>query len=193
MNPTRYPLAWPSNWKRIQTPQYSKFKPNSPYAEAQDVHRELSLMKAKNIVISSNMQYRADGMPYSRQNVSDTGVAVYFTVDGNELCIPCDKWYRLEDNIHAIALTINALRGLDRWGAKDMVDAAFRGFTALPASIITEAPRDWWDVLEVPREANIMAIETAYKKKLFETHPDTGGSAEAFDELQKAYRKALNQ
>src|SRR5438067_11515494 len=124
MSATRFPLQWPLGWKRTQTPEYSKFKAGSPYEESLDIIRQLELMGASDIVISSNMQYRADGLPYSRQQyIPDTGVAVYFKLDGREQCIPCDKWVTLQDNLRAIAKTIEALRGINRWGAQEMIDA----------------------------------------------------------------------
>jgi hypothetical protein len=95
---------------------------------------ELKRLGARTVVISSNLQIGQHGLPLSKQRTpEDPGIAVYFVLNGKEQCIPCDKWDRTEDNIKAIGKTIEALRGLDRWGAKDMVDAAFMGFKALPA------------------------------------------------------------
>jgi hypothetical protein len=61
----------------------------------------------------------------------DQGVAVYFTYNGSEQCIPCDKWRTIRENMRAIELTIAALHGLDRWEAKEVVNAAFFGSKAL--------------------------------------------------------------
>ena len=95
-----------------------------------------------NVIISSNMPVKRDGLPYAnRKDPEDPGVAVYFKLNREEKCFPCDRWDRVADNIHAIGLSIAALRGLDRWGAEHMVDAAFRGFKALPAG------PQWFQVL----------------------------------------------
>lgn len=56
------------------------------------------------------------------------GGAVYFKLDGEDQCIPCDKWRTIAENMRAIEKTIEALRGLERWRAKEMVNAPFRGF-----------------------------------------------------------------
>jgi hypothetical protein len=40
----------------------------------------------------------------------------------------------IRDNLQAVAKTIEALRGIDRWGTREMVDAAFQAFAAIPAS-----------------------------------------------------------
>lgn len=190
MSINQYPLQWPAGWKRTQDPEYSRFKPGSPLNEAQEVYHELGMLGATNVVVSSNMQYRADGLPYTRQSVSDTGVAVYFTLDGEEQCIPCDKWVKLEENLRAIAKTIEALRGLERWGAKDMVNAAFRGFKALPSTVIvTRQHRSWFVVLDVDEGANALEVKQAYRDALKLHHPDAGGEADDFAEVQQAYKE----
>ena len=189
----RYPLAWPAGWKREQNPQWSKFKPGSAYSEAYDVEHQLKMLGATDIIITSNMQYRADGLPYARQSISDTGVAVYFKLGGEEQCIPCDKWVKVEENLRAIAKTVEALRGLERWGAKDMVNAAFRGFKALPDGIVTPPPKqDWWVTLDVSPDANAHEVKAAYRELVKLHHPDAGGRPEDFAAIQQAYKDWQN-
>lgn len=193
MNDKQFPLQWPVGWKRNQQPEWSRFKPGSTFEEAREVVHQLQLLGASNIIISSNMQYRADGLPYARQSVSDTGVAVYFNLGNEEQCIPCDKWRMLEENLRAIAKTIEALRGLERWGAKDMVNAAFRGFKALPSSIATPLPhRSWFTVLDVNEHANAIEVKQAYRNALKLTHPDAGGTQAELAEVQRAYEEWKN-
>lgn len=194
-----YPLAWPPGWPRTDwnRQEPAKFQ-TSLWGATQNLIREIELLGGTNLIISSNLRLRKDGLPYADQRQpQDTGVAVYFTWNGEQQCIPCDKWQKVEDNLHAIDLTINALRGLDRWGAKEMVNAAFRGFKALPAAIIVGAgtSRAWHEVLEVSSTASWDVVEAAYRRLLHRVHPDKGGSAEAFQELQNAYKQAkeLNQ
>ncbi len=191
------PLQWPLGWKRTQNPSRPKFESRSIDHEANEVVRELNLMKATNIIINSNMQYRQDGMPYTRQNVHDTGVAVYFKLNGNEQCISCDKWIRLEDNLSAVARIVNAMRGIERWGTGEMVNAAFSGFKALPSStIITPAPdrekRSWWIVLGVEQNADAPTVKQAYRRAQATAHPDAGGSSYDFQEVQHAYEEWKN-
>jgi hypothetical protein len=72
------------------------------------------------------VQLRQDGLPYAnRRAPSDTGAAVYFSYKGRQMCFACDKWQDVYDNIYAISKTIEALRGIERWGAGDMVEQAF--------------------------------------------------------------------
>lgn len=188
-----YPLQWPAAWPRTQYPQNAKFK--TPFSYARDnLLRELDLLGATNVVISSNMMIRQDGLMYAKQRTpDDRGVAVYFDLNGEQQCIPCDKWSQVQDNLQAIRLTVEALRGLERWGAKEMVNAAFRGFKALPSAIVTPPPdrpkRDWWVVLGTTRDASPAEVKQAYRRAQATAHPDAGGSDQDFQEVQAAYEE----
>lgn len=187
-----YPLHWPPAWPRVKYQERARF--DTTFASARNnLLRELSLLGATNVVISSNIELRRDGLPYANaRQPEDVGIAVYFTLNGEQQCIPCDKWTRTEDNLQAIRKTIEALRGLERWGAKEMVNAAFRGFKALPETIIMgeHTARAWWEVLQVSQTADMDVIEAAYKRLLHKVHPDKGGTAFAFQEVQNAFKQA---
>jgi hypothetical protein len=183
---TAYPLAWPAGWPR--TPSYkrqpSKFKPGALALEAQETRWELQRLGAKNAVISTNIELRQDGLPYSnRRRPDDPGVAVYFTYEKRQQCIPCDRWATVEENLRAVWKSIEALRSLERWGAKSFVDAAFTGFAALPAP---GAARAWWDVLGVSQHASIDEIQAAWRAKAREAHSDVGGNDAAMSEINVA-------
>ena len=197
MNSKQFPLQWPVGRQRVQVPEYSKFKPGSIYHEAQEIFKQIELMGGSEIIISSNMQYRQDGLPYTRQSVHDTGVAVYFKLNGEEQCIPCDQWVSLEENMRAIWKTIEAMRGIERWGGKALMNAAFSGFKQLPPStIITPAPdrekRPWWVVLCVSQDADAPTVKQAYRKAQSLAHPDAGGTEYDFQEVQHAYEEWKN-
>lgn len=181
-----YPLAWPSGWPRTAPHRRlpSKFKPGGLTAEAQECRWELQRLGARQPVISTNIELRQDGLPYSnRRRPDDPGVAVYFTYEGRQQCIPCDRWATVEENLRAVWKSIEALRSLERWGAKSFVDAAFTGFQALPAP---NSARAWWEVLGVSQHASVEEINAAYRSKAKDTHSDTGGSDAAMSELNVA-------
>ncbi|WP_321167954.1 J domain-containing protein [Halobaculum saliterrae] len=48
-----------------------------------------------------------------------------------------------------------------------------------------------FDTLELPTTAGEESVERAYREKVKETHPDQGGSREAFAEVREAYTTAL--
>lgn len=156
-----------------------------------ELFRELNLLGVRNIVLSTNLQLRLDGLPRANQKKpDDTGVAVYFTLKDDQKCFPCDKWNRVEDNIWAIAKTINALRGIERWGSKKMVDATFSGFKALPN------PNDlsWRQILGIYEiNNNTEFIKSRYRSLVKQNHPDRGGDPEDFNRIQKAFEEAKKE
>ncbi len=99
------------------------------------------------------------------------------------MCFACDKWQDVYDNIYAIGKTIEALRGIERWGTGDMVEQAFTGFVALPA------PKSPHEILGVTAGASEEEIDAAYRQKAMAVHPDRGGSAAAMAEINEARRK----
>ena len=154
--------------------------------------QELDRLGARGEILSSNLALRLDGLPRSGQaQPADPGVAVYFQHKGKAMCFACDVWDRVEDNIHAIAKTIEAMRGIARWGTGDMMDRAFAGFEALPAP---GAKQPWREVLGIyPKcaEPSRYSIETAYRNRAKFCHPDAGGSQEAMAEMNAARDDAL--
>jgi len=157
-----YPLAWPAHWPRTQTQRRGPFK--TSFAKSRDaLILELCRLGATNIVISTNLGLRRNGLAYANQGQpDDTGVAVYFTLAGDQQCIPCDLWTLIQDNIQAIRKTVEALRGIERWGAKSMVKAAFAGFKALPAP---EAALSWTRILQIPNSASLEEINRSYRAR----------------------------
>lgn len=173
-----FPLCWPVGWPRTTYSNYSQFR--TTFGKARDgLLKELELLNGKNIVISSNIELRLDGLPYAKsKRPDDSGVAVYFYLFGHSQCIPCDKWRDVGDNIQAIRLTVAALRGLERWGAKEMVKAAFKGFVALPPGRETR----YFDEHDTKESA-----KDKYRKYCKKLHPDVGGDSEKFNTMMEEY------
>jgi hypothetical protein len=109
-------------------------------------------------------------------------------------CFACDRWRTIEENLRAIYKSIEAIRGLERWGSKSFVDAAFTGFSALPAPG-RQARRHWRQVLGI--DANDAPtrndVEAAYRAAAKRAHPDLGGSSEAMAEVNQARTEALEE
>lgn len=197
MSVEAYPLQWPAGWPRtLRTGrQRAAFSRQSvrPFSVVRDeILAELRLLGVKRdtVVMSTNVPIRRDGLPYANMAApEDVGVAVYFVLAGEQKCIPSDKWDRIEDNMRAISLTINALRGLERWGAKQMMDAAFAGFAALPAGG-NDSPDAWWTVLGVAPDADLKEVDIAFRGLLHKHHPDVGGDPEMFHRIQTARKQA---
>lgn len=180
---TAYPLAWPPGWPRTKAREKSRFQQTLAKAMKR-LDDELRRINAKNVVISSNVTL-------GTQRPGDPGVAVYFLQGEHQRCVPCDRWQSVEDNVHAIALTLEALRAIDRWGTRGMVDAAFRGFAALAA------PTEGWRAVlgfTAADTPSADAVAAAYRVRAQMHHPDKpGGSAERMADLNRAREQALEE
>jgi hypothetical protein len=187
---TESKLCWPDGWPRTEYPRMASF--NTPLWKAVDeIDYEVSRLHGDDLVVSSDGLRGKKGELLSTQpDWIDQGVAVYFTVGDQRRVIPCDRWNRLRDNLQAVAKTLNALRGVDRWGTKQIVDAAFAGFKALPAPEPVEPDPDWWEVLGVSQRADPVVIEAAYKALAKRTHPDLGGDPVRFRQVTRAFEMA---
>lgn len=182
-----YPLQWPQGYERSKRPQHSRFKATMGKA-TQTLILEINRLGGSAPIISSNIPLRNDGLPRATyKKLEDDGVAVYFTYKGSQMVLCCDKWDCVADNIQAVCKTIEALRGLDRWGVSDMLDRAFMGFKALPDSART---KHWWEVLDVACDSSSDEIHSAYRRLAKLCHPDTGGDPQQFRELNQAYEAA---
>lgn len=142
----------------------------SPSDATMRLEAELDRLGAKDPLLSTSMKVRLDGTPRSDLGEpSDVGAAVYFTLKGRPVCMACDKWTRVADNIAALAQHIDALRRIGRYGV-GRIEQAFAGYTALqPAAV------DWPIVLGVSKNATKEDILHAHRKLAFEHHPDRGG------------------
>lgn len=176
-----FPLCWP-DYRLRGFAFRSRFEVG--FASARDeLLREIDRLGGKRVTISSNVKIRKDGLPYADQpEPRDRAIAVYFTYKDRQMCFACDKWDRVKDNMRAIAKTIEALRGIERWGSGEMVNQAFTGFLAL------ESPkrRKWFEILGVAENSRPEVRISAYRAKAKITHPDCGGSQEAMAELNNA-------
>lgn len=185
-----YPLHWPIGYKRTSWQQSGRF--DTSFAKARDTMvKELRLMGAKNVIISTNAPLKNDGYPYaSFRAIDDTGVAVYFTYEKERMVFCCDKWKKVEDNMQAICKTINSFRMMPQWGVSDLLKRAFTGFNALPDA---RPAKEWYEILGVSQNADKTTVTSAYRNLAKVHHPDAGGSDQQFTEINEAYQKGLKQ
>lgn len=191
MTAEAFPLQWPEGWPR--TSQWkrgsSRFGKNLGFNQITKLQNELRLLGARNVVISSNVPLRQDGLPYAtetKRRYDDPGVAVYFTLKGKALSMARDCYNTPWENIRSLILAIDAIRSIERHGGSTMMERAFSGFAAI-------APPDWkkpWrEVFGVKPDwrGNITEL---YRDKAKLRHPDSGGSDTLMAELNVAYEEA---
>ncbi len=185
-----YPLQWPDYQQR--TPHYkiqkSRFDTTFDIARKL-VFNEIARLGGKNPILSTNIPLRKDGYPYaSARDPDDRGVAVYFDYKGKSMVFACDKWQTTKENVKAVAKTIDAIRGIERWGSSEMMEQAFRGFEALPAP----KQNGWRDVFNIAptQKPSFDQLKGIYKRKAKVAHPDHGGTNEECHIIQGAYDQA---
>lgn len=197
MQPTAsaYPLEWPVGWKRtpdhrrregkFTTGTYSgdrKTQRDITLSEACDrLYKELERMAINmdDIVISTNVQPTLSGRPRSgERKPTDPGAAVYWvdrhTAQGKQArCMAIDAYTTIEQNVAALAATIDAMRAIERHGGAVVLDRAFMGFAALPAPMAMGMKRPWRDVLELNGAViHKDLIENVYRELASRYHPD---------------------
>lgn len=187
-----HPLYWPDGWTRTKPGWRTRSKFKSTFAVARDeLITEIGRLRGRYYsgrdepILSTNVALRNDGLPYANQREPDDGgVAVYFKYKDKQMCFACDKYTKVWENMVAIRKTIEAIRGIERWGASDMMERAFQGFVALPSN-------DWRGVLGLGANATLSEARDAYRRRAATTHPDRpGGSNEHFQKVQAAWMQA---
>ena len=201
---SRYPLSWPSGWKRTpaharrpapfskrtaMTGQFGSYTRKSSLDVGDGLSRlmgELSRLGARAVIVSSNLRLRQDGLPVANQakQLEDPGIAVYFTLKGAPRALACDKWTSAAENMAAIAGHIAAIRMQERYGVGTL-EQAFAGYATLPPAAV-----DWWSVLGVSREATRDQVDAAYRAKARSAHPDVGGSHDEMTKINAARDEA---
>lgn len=194
MSAEAYPLQWPDGW-----PRTNPYKRESDKIFAGKVYglnmgrardqlvAELQRLGARNVVISSNVKLRQDGLPYADQRKQDEpGVAVYFMLKQRPMVMAVDRYTSVAGNMRSLTLAIEAMRQLERHGGGTMMERAFTGFAAI-------APPDWkkpWREVFGVKPDWTGDISALYREKARNRHPDTGGSDSLMAELNVAYAEA---
>lgn len=196
-----YPLQWPAGWQR--TPEtareWGSFKGTLDAIrrellneiDAIALGRDARTRTIRNyVVISTNFPLRRDGEIHAgAKEPTDPGVAVYFKRKGKQVCLACDKYDRVWKNMRAISKSIEAMRGIERWGSSQLLDRAFTGFAALPE----KTGPGFRDVLGIPASQPLseVVVMARFREQAKTAHPDAGGSHEAFAALSQAKDIAL--
>jgi len=194
-----YPLRWPVGWTRTHRDDRRASIYQVSFARARDeLLRSVRLIGGVDVVISSDIALRRDGLPYANQGEPrDPGIAVYWSQDNQPRVMACDCWRTVRDNLRAVGLTIDALRAIDRSGATQLLERAFTGFAALPANagVNDNGAPDWREVFCLSRDTvvNRAQLEMLYRAMVRDAHPDLAGDNERMVRLNRARDAALRE
>jgi hypothetical protein len=189
-------------WPKQPTPSYRRKSAafRATYAATLDLlESELSKLGAKEIIIQAYFtldQIRNDGWPKSAAHPSDVGVIVSFQTKKGPLAFPCDTYDTYDDNLRAIALSLQALRAVDRYGVTQHAEQ-YKGFTPLPSAEAQMSKEDAAHFIATHQNggqqfhvSNILqnphVAAEAYRAAARQLHPDIGGDHDLFVKLQQA-------
>ena len=162
---------------------------------------ELCELESYRVVIQMDLdrsKIRLDGAPRSGSTPRTPRVILSFHCKHGDLSYPCDRFDYWKDNLRAIALALEALRKVDRYGVTQR-NEQYRGFLRLPG--VSRTPSDgftndqsawsylreqagWTSDVSLPDRQR---IEVCFKLAQTRTHPDRpDGNAESFKWVQAA-------
>lgn len=204
------PLAWdgpvtPAHERR------SRWTFKAPWSDTLALLRqELSHLDATGRILEADFRerdLRLDGMPRAdARQPAHPGIRLFFDSKYGPLVYATDKHEFWQHNVRAIALGLESLRAVDRYGVTRRGEQ-YKGWNALPSGIevpsspltVDEAARfvaehgapslismGGWLLLKERSHAS--ELRRAYQAAARKLHPDTGGREKDFKRLQDAMR-----
>ncbi len=165
---------------------------------------EVDHLDGRNLVVEVDVReqdLRLDGtLRANAREAATPAVVVAFESKHGPILHRCDTFIapythqgkHWQHNVRAIALTLQALRAVGRYGAAETGQQytgfkAIGGGTPLPAAPQRMSPETAAEILR-GYGAIGAPIASAYKAAIRATHPDAGGNRADFDRIQQAAR-----
>lgn len=200
------PLTWPAAKPRTRHPPQAAFR--APWSSTLELLKsEIRAISPVRVLLEIDVapsMIRVDGFPRADARPASSAVILRIERKATQwMSLPCDTYSDWRDNVRAIALTLQHLRAIDRWGVSR--GEQYEGFLQIPARTVASTPG-----IHSPQEAagfiarhagqeadpsfvhaileSSTARATAFKRAASKLHPDAGGSDAAFQQLQSAMR-----
>jgi hypothetical protein len=179
--------------------RYSPFRA-SLITTVETLARELRQLDARRIVLEIDLRerdIRVDGLPRADARPNSPGVVLAFESKFGPLKYATGEYHDWKDNLRAIALSMESLRAVDRYGVSKRGEQ-YQGWRALPTSTdpadaITTRDQAWAVIAEaagIPIDSspllNGISETDAIRRAIRNTHPDTGGDADEFRKVIRA-------
>lgn len=176
------------------------------------LEREMDLLRAKDIVIQIDTalsDIRNDGWPRSTAKVNSHGVVLTFASSHGPLSYRCNTYIGWEQNLRAIAMTLERLRAIERYGAVKG-GQQYRGWSQLPPGSngngpiqagewanVEQAAKFLWITAGWPEEqleavqfrravTDAKILDGVYRDAAKEAHPDKGGTNDLMSKVNRA-------
>lgn len=187
------PIDWPDGWERTPPDQRTSGPYQVDWQQAQhELVHELELAGGSNISIDRELG--------TSSRVTDPGVVVRWTQDGDAKVMACDEHTAKDANLRAIGLTVRDLRKATTRGVIQE-RRAFHGLDALPpgdGSPIATGPSGAssaaHEILGVAPDAPREVVESAAKRLRAKHHPDSNEDPDEdrFKQVNKAAEAMLD-
>jgi hypothetical protein len=160
---------------------------------------EVGYLRATRVIIQiaiTEGEIRNDGLPRADCQPSHPGVIVSMETPNGPLRFPCDAFPRWTDNLRAIALALEALRRVNRYGVTRRGEQ-YTGWKALPPAAAEPQLDPAAAATVLARLAQLTPVQASlfltsvdqyragYRMAAMLTHPDRGGNQAEFIQLQK--------
>ena len=164
------------------------------------LERELNHLRAKNIIVEGYFdfgQIRNDGWPKSSARPSKPGVVLSFDLGqsgkAGRMVMPCDRFNNWESNLRAIALTLEHLRAVERYGVTTDRQEQYTGWLKLPPASSDNEATSCAKVLIL--HANVstpvenvlnsqIEFNAVWRMASRRTHPDTKVEGKTVDDFR---------
>jgi hypothetical protein len=231
MNVTYRPIGtdWPGKRTPTDDRRYSPFRRHGQWnaetsqyigrgdtpwpSTLQLLEKELNQLGANSVVFQIDLResdIRLDGLPRADARPADPAVIISFKSKHGPLRYFCDQFRAWQDNVRAIALGLEALRKVERYGITHRGEQ-YAGWKQLPPSsgTVEGVVRHFANVQEAaeymlakagvdgglgnPLLTSVVMTDKAYRDDLFrrisrKAHPDAGGDRADWDALVEARR-----
>jgi hypothetical protein len=144
--------------------------------------REVRHLRPRQAVMELDVReqdFRIDGLPKARAAAGSPGVVLSLIgTPHGDLRYPSGTFRLWEDNVRALALALEALRKVDRYGVTKRGEQ-YAGWRALP-------PGDRNGTPSADRGRDLIREHGGVRQAMHATHPDHGGSARDFADVMAA-------
>jgi hypothetical protein len=142
-------------------------------------------------------QRKTDQRPYSRANPDDPGFVLRWKMDAANYAVACDAYTRLRDNVRAVGLYLREKRKMEQrpveTGESEFANARLPPAGEDQAVVAAEAATPAHQILGVDPDASDDEVREAARERLFEAHPDHGGSTTDVEKVRNAREAMLDE